>query len=112
MTCRKQNNVHERQSQVPDEPPIQTVSAATSRVRRPAAWALAAHREHALIKLRDSEFDPAICEFCLTSHGLDVVDSLDGAEELMTGVAHETPRARPQKPGSRRARTKPKRRRG
>ena len=69
-------------------------------------------RTLSVIKLRDSEFDPAICEFCLTSHGLDVVDSLDGTEELMTGVAHETPARRPRKPGSRRARTKPKRRRG
>jgi circadian clock protein KaiC len=69
-------------------------------------------RTLSVIKLRDSEFDPAICEFSLTSHGLDVVDSLDGAEELMTGVAHETPRARSQKPARRRAQTKPKRRRG
>jgi circadian clock protein KaiC len=69
-------------------------------------------RTLSIIKLRDSEFDPAICEFCLTSHGLDVVDSLDGTEELMTGVAHETPPPRSRKPGSRRARAKPKRRRG
>jgi circadian clock protein KaiC len=69
-------------------------------------------RTLSVIKLRDSEFDPAICEFCLTSHGLDVVDSLDGTEELMTGVAHETPSSRSRKPGSRRVRTKPKRRRG
>jgi circadian clock protein KaiC len=65
-------------------------------------------RTLSIIKLRDSEFDPAICEFCLTSHGLDVVDSLDGAEELMTGVARETPRSRRRKP----VRLKPKRRRG
>jgi circadian clock protein KaiC len=69
-------------------------------------------RTLSVIKLRDSEFDPAICEFCLTSHGLDVVDSLDGTEELMTGVAHETPRPRSRKPPNRRGRTKPKRRRG
>jgi circadian clock protein KaiC len=69
-------------------------------------------RTLSVIKLRDSEFDPAICEFCLTSHGLDVVDSLDGTEELMTGVAHETPPSRSRKPRSRRDRTKPKRRRG
>jgi circadian clock protein KaiC len=68
-------------------------------------------RTLSVIKLRDSEFDPAICEFCLTSHGLDVVDSLDGTEELMTGVAHETPSSRSRKPGSRRVRIKPKRRR-
>jgi circadian clock protein KaiC len=69
-------------------------------------------RTLSVIKLRDSEFDPAICEFCLTSHGLDVVDSLDGAEELMTGVARATPRSRSPKPGSRGGRAKPKRRRG
>ncbi len=69
-------------------------------------------RTLSVIKLRDSEFDPAICEFCLTSHGLDVVDSLDGAEELMTGAGHESPRARSRKPGNGRARAKPKRRRG
>jgi circadian clock protein KaiC len=71
-------------------------------------------RTLSVIKLRDSEFDPSICEFCLTSHGLDVVDSLNGTEELMTGVAHETPRSpsRSRKPGSRKVRAKPKRRRG
>jgi circadian clock protein KaiC len=69
-------------------------------------------RTLSVIKMRDSEFDPSICEFCLTSHGLDVVDSLNGTEELMTGVAHETPRSRSRKPGSRKVRAKPKRRRG
>jgi circadian clock protein KaiC len=69
-------------------------------------------RTLSVIKLRDSEFDPAICDFCLTSHGRDVVDSLDGTEELMTGVAHHTPRSRSRKPGNRRVRTKSKRRRG
>jgi circadian clock protein KaiC len=69
-------------------------------------------RTLSVIKLRDSEFDPAICEFCLTSHGMDVVNSLDGTEELMTGVAHETPGSRARKPGNRKVRTKPKRRRG
>jgi len=69
-------------------------------------------RTLSVIKLRDSEFDPAICEFCLTSHGLDVVNSLNGTEELMTGVARETPGSRSRKAGSRKVRTKPKRRRG
>jgi circadian clock protein KaiC len=69
-------------------------------------------RTLSVIKLRDSEFDPTICEFCLTTHGLDVVDSLDGTEELMTGVAHQTPATRSRKPGNERVRSKPKRRRG
>jgi circadian clock protein KaiC len=69
-------------------------------------------RTLSVIKLRDSEFDPAICEFRLTNHGLDVVDSLAWTEELMTGVAHEAPRSRSRKPAGRRARAKPKTRRG
>jgi circadian clock protein KaiC len=70
------------------------------------------HRTLSVIKLRDSEFDPAICEFCLTNHGLDVVNSLNGAEELMTGVAHDTPRSRSPKPAGRKVRTEAKKRRG
>jgi circadian clock protein KaiC len=69
-------------------------------------------RTLSIIKLRDSEFDPAICEFCLTSHGLDVVDSLDGTEAIVTGVPHEPPRSRSRKPAHPRVRTKSKRRRG
>jgi circadian clock protein KaiC len=69
-------------------------------------------RTLSVIKLRDSEFDPTICEFCLTSHGLDVVDSLDGAEKLMAGASREAPRSQSRKSGARKGRTRPKRRRG
>ena len=69
-------------------------------------------RTLSVIKLRDSEFDPAICEFRLTSHGLDVVDSLEGTEELMTGVAHDTSPSRSRKPAGRKVKSRPKRRRG
>jgi circadian clock protein KaiC len=68
-------------------------------------------RTLSVVKLRDSEFDPAICEFCLTSHGLDVVDSLDGTEAIVTGVAHATSLPRSPKPARRKVGIKPKRRR-
>jgi circadian clock protein KaiC len=43
-----------------------------------------------VLKLRESEFDPAIREFVITGKGLQVRGRLDGMEAIMTGTAHVT----------------------
>jgi circadian clock protein KaiC len=45
-----------------------------------------------VMKLRDSDFDPRIREFLITSSGLQVGESFGGTEAILTGVARRVPR--------------------
>ena len=45
-----------------------------------------------VLKLRDSDFDPRIREFLITSSGLEVGEPFGGTEAILTGVAHHIPR--------------------
>ena len=63
-----------------------------------------------VLKLRESEFDPAIREFVITGKGLQVRGRLDGAEALMTGNAHPTSAELPPSEGRRSAKKRGKRR--
>jgi circadian clock protein KaiC len=47
------------------------------------------YRLASVIKMRDSDFDPALREFRITGEGLQVREQMLQAEALMTGVAHE-----------------------
>jgi circadian clock protein KaiC len=71
------------------------------------------HRVVSVLKLRDSEFDPRIREFLITSRGLDIGESFGGQEAILTGVARSEPKgprtqAKPPKKGKK---SKPLRRR-
>jgi circadian clock protein KaiC len=45
------------------------------------------HRILSILKMRESSYDPHMREFAVTSRGIAVLDPLDSAEGLLTGVA-------------------------
>lgn len=45
------------------------------------------HRILSILKMRESSYDPYVREFAVTSRGITVLDPLDSAEGLLTGVA-------------------------
>jgi circadian clock protein KaiC len=49
----------------------------------------ALRRVISIVKARESDFDPGIREFVITSRGLDVKPTLGNKEGILTGVAHE-----------------------
>ncbi|HEY3817261.1 MAG TPA: ATPase domain-containing protein [Polyangiaceae bacterium] len=68
-----------------------------------------------VLKLRESEFDPAIREYVITGEGIRVHGRLDGMEAIMTGSSHATPAGRPPSAGHRtkkKGKRRPVRRRG
>lgn len=46
------------------------------------------HRLLAILKVRDSAYDPRIREFRITGHGIDLAPTVDSAEALLTGSAN------------------------
>lgn len=42
-----------------------------------------------VVKMRDSDFDPALREFRISEQGMHLCDQMFQAEDLMTGVAHQ-----------------------
>ncbi len=46
------------------------------------------HRLVSILKVRDSDYDARIREFRITSHGIEVLSSLEGRQDLLTGLAH------------------------
>ncbi len=44
----------------------------------------------AIVKMRDSDFDPALREFLIDGRGIHIGEPFFGAEALMTGFAHES----------------------
>jgi circadian clock protein KaiC len=49
-----------------------------------------AHRLLAVLKVRGSDFDPALREFVITNgQGISVAGTFDGAEELLSGFARD-----------------------
>jgi circadian clock protein KaiC len=46
------------------------------------------YRMASVIKMRDSDFDPALREFRIGSRGLEVLEQMSPVESLMTGVPH------------------------
>lgn len=45
------------------------------------------HRVLSVLEMRESSYDPYVREFAVTSRGITVLDPLDSAEGLLTGVA-------------------------
>jgi circadian clock protein KaiC len=53
------------------------------------------HRVVSVIKLRDSDFDPAIREFRIASNGIEIGGGIAHTEAILTGVAHKQPKTAP-----------------
>ena len=64
------------------------------------------YRLLSILKLRDSDYDAGIREFRITDSGLDIVDTFDDAERILTGSAHNNG----DKPGAGRSKPPTKRR--
>lgn len=46
------------------------------------------HRLISIMKMRESDYDSQICEFKITSSGIEVANSFDGADSILLGEAH------------------------
>ncbi|MDQ3617266.1 MAG: recombinase RecA [Pseudomonadota bacterium] len=51
------------------------------------------HRLVSVLKVRDSDFDPTLYEFRLTNSGMEIENSSDGAEAILSDPVHPNPRA-------------------
>lgn len=62
------------------------------------------YRMLSVLKMRESDNDPALRLFSITSHGIDVAETFESAEAILTGQARPLPpsRKKAQKPGKRR----------
>jgi circadian clock protein KaiC len=71
------------------------------------------YRMLSVLKMRESPNDPALRLFSITSKGIDVAETFESAEAILTGQARPLPptlKKKAQKPGKRKG--VPRRRRG
>jgi circadian clock protein KaiC len=57
------------------------------------------HRMLSVIKVRDSDYDTAFREYRITSRGIELADTFQGAESILTGDAKEAGPPRPRRKG-------------
>jgi len=78
------------------EVPVQGVSAITDNIilMRHVELEARLYRLLSILKLRDGDYDGAIREFRITDHGIEIADTFDAAERILTGVAKQNGRAR------------------
>lgn len=55
------------------------------------------HRLVSVLKMRDSDFDARLREFFITDQGIQVAGAFEGAEDVVTGAAHEKRNSAPTK---------------
>jgi len=96
------------------EVPVHGVSAITHNIilMRHVELEARLYRLLSILKVRDGDYDGAIREFRITEGGIEIADTFDSAERIMTGVAKTASRKpRPARKGKTPARKKPSRRR-
>jgi circadian clock protein KaiC len=54
------------------------------------------YRLISILKMRESDYDPAIREFKISSGGIEVASTFESAEAILTGVARPLPAVQPQ----------------
>jgi circadian clock protein KaiC len=47
------------------------------------------HRLVSIVKVRDSDFDPSLREFSITNRGISMGVTFEGAEQILSGLAHD-----------------------
>jgi circadian clock protein KaiC len=95
------------------EVPIEGLSAITHNVivMRHVEMEARLYRLLSILKVRDSDYDGAIREFRITGNGIELIDTFEAAEKLMTGTAKKNGRGRAKKPPRAPAKRKGPRRR-
>lgn len=64
------------------------------------------HRMLSVVKVRDSDYDSSLREFHITSQGVELLDTFQGAESVMTGTARVGSLPRPKRKGLLRKRSR------
>ena len=78
------------------EVPVKGVSAVTHNIilMRHVELQARLYRLLSILKLRDGDYDGAMREFRITDSGIEIADTFDAAERILTGVAKQNGRAR------------------
>ena len=77
------------------ESPIHGVSAITHNiiVLRHVELDARLYRTLAILKMRDSGYEPGVRELKITSHGIELCDTFRNAQDILSGEAHRVPQA-------------------
>lgn len=91
------------------EVPVHGVSAITHNIilMRHVELEARLYRLLSILKVRDSDYDAAIREFRITENGIEIADTFDAAERILTGTAKNSG-ARRKKPPARTGRSRPR----